>query len=323
MMSSLDPCNLVVNFCTFMTPHLLLPRFLDTNAMPALALLAARGRQRTISRECADAWLCRAFGLSAQATAPVALLGEGGEPGEAIWLHADPVHFLMQRQGLIVLEASQFQLTREETGALLADLNHHFAADGFHFEAPVPSRWYLRSPGPAPATRPLHEVAGRLAPPSPFLEGAPGEWHRLLSEIQMLLHAHPVNQAREERGEAPINGLWLWGGGVLPAQASSPFDRVYAESPLARGCAKLSGQEPSPLPERFGDLTAQTPLLVLDNTASDLETAWFAPLLAALKAGRIGGLHLYLPERGLHIETRRHDLWKFWRSHSLPPANET
>jgi hypothetical protein len=38
------------------------------------------------------------------------------------------------------------------------------------------------------------------------------EWRRLLNEIQMVWHEHPVNLARAERGEVPINSLWLFGG---------------------------------------------------------------------------------------------------------------
>ncbi|MCB1639923.1 MAG: hypothetical protein KDI15_13865, partial [Thiothrix sp.] len=30
-------------------------------------------------------------------------------------------------------------------------------------------------------------------------------------ELQMLLHQHPVNQARERQGQLPVNSLWLWG----------------------------------------------------------------------------------------------------------------
>jgi hypothetical protein len=44
------------------------------------------------------------------------------------------------------------------------------------------------------------------------------EWRRLLNEIQMVWHEHPVNLARAERAELPINSLWLFGG----AQGWSP-----------------------------------------------------------------------------------------------------
>lgn len=38
-------------------------------------------------------------------------------------------------------------------------------------------------------------------------------WRRLLNELQMTWHEHPVNEARSARGQAPINGVWLYGGG--------------------------------------------------------------------------------------------------------------
>jgi hypothetical protein len=36
---------------------------------------------------------------------------------------------------------------------------------------------------------------------------------RLLTEVQMLLHHHPVNLARQEQGLPVINSLWCWAGG--------------------------------------------------------------------------------------------------------------
>jgi len=39
-------------------------------------------------------------------------------------------------------------------------------------------------------------------------------WRRLLNELQMTWHEHPVNEARAARGQIPINGVWLYGGGM-------------------------------------------------------------------------------------------------------------
>ena len=39
------------------------------------------------------------------------------------------------------------------------------------------------------------------------------DWRRLLNEIQMCWHEHPVNIERQQAGEPQINGLWLYGGG--------------------------------------------------------------------------------------------------------------
>jgi hypothetical protein len=43
----------------------------------------------------------------------------------------------------------------------------------------------------------------------------------------MWLHDHPVNGARGRRGEPPVTGLWLWGGGLA--------GNVGAGEPAARG----------------------------------------------------------------------------------------
>jgi len=38
------------------------------------------------------------------------------------------------------------------------------------------------------------------------------DWRRLLNEIQMVWHDHPVNEQRQQQGKLPINSLWLFGG---------------------------------------------------------------------------------------------------------------
>jgi hypothetical protein len=42
-------------------------------------------------------------------------------------------------------------------------------------------------------------------------------WRHAINEAQMVLHAHPVNQARQAAGQPVVNSLWPWGGGRLPA----------------------------------------------------------------------------------------------------------
>ena len=55
----------------------------------------------------------------------------------------------------------------------------------------------------------------------------------------MLLHAHPVNEAREARGEPAVNSLWLWGAGPRAAPgrrargARSPRDDPLGARPGA------------------------------------------------------------------------------------------
>jgi hypothetical protein len=44
-----------------------------------------------------------------------------------------------------------------------------------------------------------------------------------------------------------------------------------------------------------------------------LERLWFAPLLAALRAERIGMLTVHVPDAGRSFETIRGDLRRIWR----------
>ncbi|MFZ1417282.1 MAG: hypothetical protein WAS93_02930 [Burkholderiaceae bacterium] len=53
-------------------------------------------------------------------------------------------------------------------------------------------------------------------------------WQKLLTELQMLLHAHPVNATRAQRGARPINSLWL--DQVAPASAM-PHDAPNSAPP--------------------------------------------------------------------------------------------
>ncbi|MFY1004846.1 hypothetical protein ACNF5F_25790, partial [Escherichia coli] len=54
---------------------------------------------------------------------------------------------------------------------------------------------------------------------------------RLQSEVQMLLHTHPVNGTREAEGAPPVNSFWLSGCGPHQSDASADVmldDRLAA-----------------------------------------------------------------------------------------------
>ena len=91
-------------------------------------------------------------------------------------------------------------------------------------------------------SRPASRNAGVRACPAK----APGD--ALLNEAQMLLHAHPVNEAREARGELAINSLRLWGAGRAPGSAHCRWQSVTADDPAVRGAARLAGARHRPLP---------------------------------------------------------------------------
>ncbi|MDP1952405.1 MAG: phosphoglycerate mutase, partial [Betaproteobacteria bacterium] len=146
---------------------------------------------------------------------------------------------------------------------------------------------------------------------------------------------HPVNAARESAGEPPINSLWLWGGGHQADAVTAPFNAVRSADVFAAGLAQAACIAGRPLPADAAELlraSASTgvSLIVLDQLRAparygdahgwreglaQLERDWFAPLLEALRVGRIGmlSLHALGPAGALSVEITRGDLRRFWR----------
>ena len=61
---------------------------------------------------------------------------------------------------------------------------------------------------------------------------------RLMTELQMLLHEHPVNEARAARGVPTVNAVWLWGGGEGQRAAKPNSRRLASDATiiLRRAC---------------------------------------------------------------------------------------
>ena len=303
---------------------------------PALELLLARGRAATTESRALEAWLQHGFGLEPRSVAAGALtlLAAQLDPGSAWWVRADPVHLRLARDRLIVVPEAAFALSREEADALVASLNHHFegvldlrAVDTRHWCARLQEDLALDVPNAL-------ECAGRDVDLTARIGGETGRrWSRLLNEVQMLLHAHPVNQAREARGEPAVNSLWLWGAGRAPQDAKGRWQSVSAADPLPLGLAKVARVQPFALPASAEEWLARAPaegrhLIVLDLLRAPLalgqdaeyheridvlEQRWFAPLLAALRTGRAGMLTVHVPDAAASFETARGDLRRFWR----------
>lgn len=306
--------------------------------LPALATLLARGSQKTLPDDSMDAWLCRTFGVEKQDDWPVAaftLLADGGKPGSDFWLLAEPVHLQLQRDRLVLMDSGNLDITQDEANSLTTALNEHFADEGLSFFPTRPGHWHLRLAHPPVhlETHSLDTAIGRnirnMLPSGP--DGK--RWHSLLNETQMLLHRHPVNEAREQRGLLPVNSIWPWGGGVLPTGMAHRFAQIMADSALARGLAVATGTPCANVPETVVEWLhapqAGSHLAVLDalrtpalygdihlwrETLLHLERDWFGPLRRALSRGKISRLTLYAFDSGQtkSFSVSRTDLWKIW-----------
>ena len=319
-----------------MIPDLFLPHDAAVAActglrLPSLEKILARAQTSSLPISSLEAWLCAAFGVANQAVAPITLQADGEQPGAAYWLRADPVHLMLRGEQFILQPITT--LDTDEAAQLCSSLNQHFAAEGLHFAAPQALHWYLRvEREPDIGTTPLAQVAGHDIR-AHLPQGAEAlRWHTLLNEIQMLLFDHPVNQAREARGDWLINSVWPWGGGYAPEKLLRPFERIYTDNPLATVFAKVAGIHHSALPDdtmqRFeGQGEA---LIVWDglrhacqhgdlgkwrDSVQQLERDYVGPLLQALRLGRIEKLTLDAVQAhgsGRFVLTRG-KAWQFWR----------
>jgi hypothetical protein len=311
--------------------------------LPGLEGLLGRGRPAWQPPLPLEHWLCRHFGVAAEAPAcgALRLWGEGGAPGHDCWICADPLHLRFARDTLILGSPGELDLTGGESSQLVAALNEHLAEFG-EFVGAHPRRWYLRLKRlPRIVTQPLSAVVGRqMEAVMPQGEEAKA-WRSLINEAQVLLHNHPANIAREAAGRRTANSLWFWGAGALPAAAPAPAATLLSDNPLALGLAKLAGAHAQPLPKDAGALAAtEDSLLLIEDLAeaahtldidgwraalTKLEHDWFAPLLAALTSRRMQTLRLTaLGDDGLiDGAIRASDLWKLWRRpqplHRLAP----
>jgi hypothetical protein len=284
--------------------------------LPVLQQLLAKGSV-TGSTQAFEAALCQGFGVEKQLdwpTAALAWLGEGNDPAGGFWLHADPVNLQLQRDHFTLNAPVPLPLTETESNALLATLNGHFSEDGFVFHAAASGRWYLQvANASAISTSFPGEAVGRDI--RGFLPaGAAAEhWRGVFNEIQMLLHEHPVNRAREETDILPVNSLWFSGSGTMPSSVHPPSNTVVADDPLTKGLALRAGRTIFPL---AGDLELpdEDVVLVLGGGRDNL-VQWLSHIMAGLRSRNIRRLdmNLFVHDRHAHVALRSGDLWKFWR----------
>lgn len=168
---------------------------------------------------------------------------DGGLPFAALWAQADglpeategaawglltPAHWQVGREQIVLRDPAELGLDETESRALLQAVRELFESMGWALQWGAPLRWYATHDTLAQLpTASLDRVIGR--PIDAWLPErlAGQQLRRLQSEVQMLLHTHPINDAREARGALPVNSFWLSGTGRSQAPAAAaPLPRV-------------------------------------------------------------------------------------------------
>jgi hypothetical protein len=246
---------------------------------PGLETVLARGLREDLHRPEFDPLRFEYAGFDCKEplpVAPVSRIGESEAPeeglGEYYWLRADPVTLQAGMTQVVMTGRGCQGLYREEQEELAQAVGELMRADGLFFESPARDRWYLRlteSPGfEFPSLQAaLGADAAEVTPVHPRAK----YWRKLTAEIQMVLHAHPVNSRRRDLGLAPVNSIWFWGGGTAPVARLKPaVDAIVANHPHSRGLARLCGLALHHL-EDLGDLDPVGQSWLVDWRLSEAE----------------------------------------------------
>lgn len=294
-------------------------RAAPSSRLPVLEKFLARASSHAVAD--GAVLLADAFGLPAQEfpLAAIEHLGLSGVRDSGNWWRADPVHLLVDRDQVAMLPRSALNVTADEARTLVATFNETYAADGFLLEEPRPETWYLRVPVTWHCrTRDPARVESWAV--TEFMPAGPDQdaLRKLMNEIQMLFHEHPVNQARERDGKPAINSLWLWGGGALPERVERSPERIVSDLPLLRGLAALAGCECESLPAKGLRLPAKQNVLIgcsvreFGGDITRLDASLLKPCWNALVYGRARVLECFPGGSRVYVLTRGAALC-FWR----------
>ena len=332
-----DPFHLVLVIPGLCGPSLDTPAtgFFPTD-LTALERLLSRARLMEQPVSDLESTLATFFRLSGDqcAVAPLTWLADTGERRTGFIMRADPVHLRADQSCLRLFDSTTFDLNAQEARDLVATFNDYYSRHGWQLYAPLPQRWYLTlnlNEAPEFVTVAPMNLAGR-----DISDGLPrgrdaATWHAFLNEVQMLFHDHPVNLARERRGEPAVNSIWPWGGGYLPGRISTMVNRVIADHPQLRGLALLAGLPCRDIPANAVEFMVESQrglqLVWLDalerpwrygeveawcEGISRLEQTWFRPLLDLLTQGRIDRLDIN-PVGDRRYQITRGCLRRFWK----------
>jgi hypothetical protein len=238
-------------------------------------------------------------------------IGPGAGSGQSAFM-ATPVHCVATMSTVHLAADGVLRLEAAEAAELAADFNRRFLDGGQRLVAASDGSLCCVFDHPVNATSadPV-DVAGNdihgflpSGPDGPMLR-------RAMSEIEMWLFEHRLNQRRAAAGAPLVTGLWLWGGGPTIAQLPALRGSIVGYDPLFGSWPELA----QPLRSDGERPAAPTVVIVADLPGSaawrEAESTWIVPALAALRSGRIATLDLSAGSRRYRLTARWR--WRLWR----------
>jgi hypothetical protein len=296
---------------------------------PQLARLAGRGAigELPAPRAGLSTWqvaLLDALGVHDHDQYPSAAVmrtGDVEEPVRGFWLHLQPMHFMAGMDRLTAVELhGASDVTRAELVELEPTIAAHLRTAEMQLVTTSHDDWLVHSDRALDVqTATPASAASSLEQAMPHGRDAPA-LRRLMTELQMLLHEHPVNVARARRGLPEINAVWFHGAGAIRSPQRYALPQAFGDDLYLRGIYRLHDAEVTAAPTEaqtlLARLTSRAVAVVSTDDVDVLEAAWIAPLTRALAIGAIARLEIVVDRWRLTVA--RHSLLKFWRSARTP-----
>lgn len=150
---------------------------------------------------------------------PLEAASMGVELGaEDVSFRLNLVHLQPHSGRILMDDFSAGHISTPEAAEIIATLQKELGGDEFNFYPGVSYRHLLVWKGGKDRMQctPPHDITNQgIENYLPEGDGAQ-ELINLITSSQLLLKRHPVNLAREKRGDLPANSIWLWGQGRAP-----------------------------------------------------------------------------------------------------------
>jgi hypothetical protein len=246
--------------------------------------------------------------------------GQTGERSGAWIAAADPVHLEPHLHHLRLYALPAGDISRKDLRDLFQHLQTTLGDDERYAFARLGDLAYLRGQEPMATAAVSPDVVDGSAPDEFMPAGDDAATHdQLLSELQMALHEHEVNQQRAADGKRAVNSIWLWGGGTAPEKDARPIPPLFAVDPLFRGYWLSCTGVIDSWTENFDEALSVAPdgfvaVTPEENAAAAPEAmaACLEALRVILKRGDLRRLTLLFRD-GMKIDVERKDALRFWR----------
>lgn len=155
------------------------------------------------------------------------------------YMHADPVQLRAELDHAVLTPASDLAIEEEESRELCSALDQHFSEAGLGFFQLNKNQWLVSSKHRINLeTTPLVESIGRNVNFILPTGQDSSRWKQVLTEAQMLMHMHSVNERREHDGLPGINSVWFHGSGKAPV-ANAAIASVCSNEASYKGLSQI------------------------------------------------------------------------------------